>query len=149
MVWLDGRGNIGEGDMMRCNGWNPNTIAILALSILMVMAPLASAFSGLGGTSTGSSMGSLGQQSQPTQGMQPTGQNATELSSPVETPSSSSQLGANSNGSTQLPTSDPSQQTLSEQAGSTQRQLPQSDSVQLPLSDPSEPRDAIKPSPPE
>jgi hypothetical protein len=133
---------------MRCNSWNPNAIVMLALTIVMVIAPLAGAFSGMGESSTGSSMGSLGQQGQSTQGIQPTGQNATERSSTVETPSSSSQSGAISDRSMQLPTPALSQQTLSEQAGSIQRQRPQPNSVQPPLSDQSEPRDAITPSPP-
>lgn len=133
---------------MRCNCWNPNTIGMLTLAILMVMAPVVGAFSGMGESSTGSSMGSLGQQNQPTQGIQPTGQNATELSSTVETPSSSSPSGAISGASMQLPTPALSQQTLSEQAGSIQRQRPQPNSIQPPLSDQSEPQDAIKPSPP-
>lgn len=133
---------------MRCNGWNPNTIGMLALALLMVIAPLAGAFSGMGESSTGSSMGSLGQQGQPTQGIQPTGQNATERSSTVETPSSSSQSGVVSDRSMQLPTPALSQQTLTEQAGSIQRQRPQPNSVQPPLSDQSEPQDALKASPP-
>jgi len=74
---------------MHCNSWNPNAMVLLALTILMVIAPLAGAFSGMDENSTGSSIGSLGQQGRLTQGIQPTGQNATELSSTVEIPSSS------------------------------------------------------------